>query len=1427
MTQPKRRFYNIIAVSFLLVALGGLLAGCTFTFFPKQSGGTFNNNNNNSSDTYEYHDRWNWNNNNPYTPGGGGGGYPGGNAWVSWASDFTCPIQIRNYPGIDSCGINIPGFGDFNLATNKFNDLSNRHSYIPAERIVSSFGWRKIFTAEDAKYDNSPYSTGKTMNPFQPLTDGLSENYYGMDLDTAEGEGIADAFKIEKESLFNGEKTQNVMMSPKTRNDANRIDGGFLTNVVSHWRPRTQVYAVADGTVVEVGNIESDNPYEEAYVVIRHDNPLPGYGTTYTRYSGLYGATKITDQELIDKYFTHPFELIPPGYGPCGFYYNNTFFTWMGNPLVMDINNASMAFPKIVQNSLSVNPSMLVNPFASIDLKNRALDQIKGNTSMELWIPSSVFNPFMWNYHFQRGLAPFAPNPFIGMNSIIGHKVKRGDFIAYAGGGLLDPGGGQRGFFMNTLHELGYQIAASIDFGSFGASFKAGGGAGYGGVVSVPPGHNSYTQRHLKFEVHAFASDWSLGSFLPSSPTERGTAINPRSWFTIEDAQNSGFPYQHIPGQNRAYEHAFHIPTSFEKDSFGNVFLRVKNRVGGVLGELETVKNYLFKAGDGKGGNGGGLNDVLSGGNGNPPPTLVTAGVYRIPDGTNDIMANAFSGLDFSQVTRIEIPASVTDIGSYSFGFLSKMPNPPPLYFDDPTKIRSLGDESFANVQNLKLVDNSLGSPTPINFDAFVNLNYIGRSAFERATFDTSLAAYAARELRLPTNLLYVGDRSFASVEIITNKFQGDLDIPATVKGIGKGSFAGNDFTDLKFHGSNLVTIGEGAFKDCKVSYLALPASVKHIGSEAFLNNTLTHFNLPELNNLETIGRSAFTGKNNPADIRGNDIQTFRDGPNNYVNYAIDFTKNPMLRQIGDYAFSNNRDIREIKMPSVSEFGTSFEWLGAGAFHNTMALHNSVSTLADFANYLTYNSPEVAEAMMMANLASNVYKGNGVANGIIYVDGWAVDVMGEKYGGTYGPPGGPWLTLSYDRETGRFDATYAGHGWEANIFVNFKGGRPSLDSIKDKFKGIGDWFPKIDFSALGRPDWDWGEWGDWNNWDDWDWDGFDWGEWGDWGDWDFDFGDWDIKFWNGARGMADSLFKGIKNILNIDFNPSLNIGLSFPRISNFAFDGSSLKTFIEEIGNIAKIGYGAFRDCVQLTYVFIKENIAHPLYEILEETFKGCVQLASVVMTQIKEIGRSAFQGCVDLGKYVGDAVSGYFSDIKFGSVEKLGDGAFAGVKELGREMYGKISEFYKDVEKWFGESLTSVGHYVFDATGYLMLQMAKIENGVIAAGQWAIGIVDGWFGDIMFSETVMHIASGALSLVNTLFDYGISVDYMGCLKFFAPKVTMYAHQVQNMGQDALKGWNRTQQVVVKTNETSVDWIYNDIGKKGGGSPEIIIETND
>ncbi len=346
----------------------------------------------------------------------------------------------------------------------------------------------------------------------------------------------------------------------------------------------------------------------------------------------------------------------------------------------------------------------------------------------------------------------------------------------------------------------------------------------------------------------------------------------------------------------------------------------------------------------------------------------------RFGEGLISIGDNAFT--DLSNLTAIILPKSLEKIGNFAFAACA-----------DATEIRfeeglvEIGEFAFSKALSLKAVifPNSLKT---IGTGAFYHgselssvtlgsgLTEIGDSAFfETAIYNNS-----------PTNEIYVGDwfialkdTAVASIEIregtvgiansalYANQYVMAVELPNSVKYIGKNAFAGSnivsivtgsgvlhisdqaflfcdklidvvlgsyDYVEQTLQQSSLQSIGNYAFMNCsKLARIQIPATVTEIGSYAFRNTDMFH--------------SALTG----AVYADNWIVDYND------TVTEDIVVDKGTVGIARYAFYNLQELKSIKIDN------SVKYIGKGAFYNCTGLQkvSFPDTLERIEDYTFYN----------------------------------------------------------------------------------------------------------------------------------------------------------------------------------------------------------------------------------------------------------------------------------------------------------------------------------------------------------------------------------------------------------------------------------------------------------------------------------------
>ena len=255
---------------------------------------------------------------------------------------------------------------------------------------------------------------------------------------------------------------------------------------------------------------------------------------------------------------------------------------------------------------------------------------------------------------------------------------------------------------------------------------------------------------------------------------------------------------------------------------------------------------------------------------------------------------------------------------------------------------------------------------TVIDNDAFKNntklkevilpstLKRIGSSAFE----GTSLA-----KVELPSGLTYIGNNAFANNKALT-----EVAIPKSVIS-AYGAFSGDENLKKVSFEEGTVEIPDGILSNTGIEEINLPSSVKIIGRDAFANNkALTKINLSD--GVTTIKEGAFSGDSKlsvvelPETLTEISSYVFSDTPSlTHINLPSGITN------IRDGAFTNSGLI-SITLPK------ELTGIGRSAFSGT---HLSEIYFPKQLNYLGINAFSYIDTLKKVTVTSDINKS---------LDGW-------------------------------------------------------------------------------------------------------------------------------------------------------------------------------------------------------------------------------------------------------------------------------------------------------------------------------------------------------------------------------------------------------------------------------------------------------
>lgn len=106
----------------------------------------------------------------------------------------------------------------------------------------------------------------------------------------------------------------------------------------------------------------------------------------------------------------------------------------------------------------------------------------------------------------------------------------------------------------------------------------------------------------------------------------------------------------------------------------------------------------------------------------------------------------------------------------------------------------------------------------------------------------------------IPSNVVEIGQGAFKGCSLE------EIAIPSGVKRISESAFANCSDLKIVILNEGLESIGDAAFFGCNIEQVSIPKSVKTIGENAFASNKSLYFlNIPYDSSLKTIGKAAFS----------------------------------------------------------------------------------------------------------------------------------------------------------------------------------------------------------------------------------------------------------------------------------------------------------------------------------------------------------------------------------------------------------------------------------------------------------------------------------------------------------------------------------------------------------------------------------------
>ena len=290
-----------------------------------------------------------------------------------------------------------------------------------------------------------------------------------------------------------------------------------------------------------------------------------------------------------------------------------------------------------------------------------------------------------------------------------------------------------------------------------------------------------------------------------------------------------------------------------------------------------------------------------------------------------------------SGLTEITIPNSVLYIVGAAFYGCTALTE-----ITIPNSVFYIGEHAFYGCIGLT----SIEIPNSV---VYIEANpFGGCTSLEQIIVDSGNAVFDSREdcnaiITTNTNVLVTG---------CTNTV-----IPSSVTSIGNYAFSGfNNLTSIAFPNA-LISIGEGAFRDCSglTGNLTIPTSVTAIGKEAFQGCYGFTGDLTIPNSVTTIGDWAFKGCSGFTGCLtfGNSVSTIGNCAfDNCSGFTGSLTIPNSVTEIGDYAFygcsgfTGNLTIGN----SIITIGES-AFDGCNGFTGSLIIPSSVIAIGDYAFY--------------------------------------------------------------------------------------------------------------------------------------------------------------------------------------------------------------------------------------------------------------------------------------------------------------------------------------------------------------------------------------------------------------------------------------------------------------------------------------------
>ncbi len=249
---------------------------------------------------------------------------------------------------------------------------------------------------------------------------------------------------------------------------------------------------------------------------------------------------------------------------------------------------------------------------------------------------------------------------------------------------------------------------------------------------------------------------------------------------------------------------------------------------------------------------------------------------FNAPSDLEEIGTDAFAGTKWIE----EQEDGEVMIGKFLYSYKGEMENDTILVgsststlIDEYPDVDIIDLSRFTHMSDGVFKDQSriIAVEYPTTLDYVNNDTFSGCSSLEKVILpdnitkigDNAFSNCVLTELPNISNVYSIGEGSFA----FNSQLEGEITIPESVHSIGASAFRKNVKLTKVTVSNSLDTIPSSAFLDCTnltefvfpdSEYVASTSHIKSIGSSAFQNTKLSHFEVPY--NVNTISSSAFAG---------------------------------------------------------------------------------------------------------------------------------------------------------------------------------------------------------------------------------------------------------------------------------------------------------------------------------------------------------------------------------------------------------------------------------------------------------------------------------------------------------------------------------------------------------------------------------------